>query len=107
MLSGKKGLVAPSYVHLNADNEGSATLKKEIGKELDYFSSNVEVQSTVPTDTSSPDHPAHNMMKWPHTPYTSHLLVINYDTNDTDTLGDTPKVKKSKKTPLVHGFNGC
>jgi malate dehydrogenase len=42
-LSGKKGLVAPSYVHLDADKEGGAALKKEIGKELDYFSTNVEI----------------------------------------------------------------
>lgn len=42
-LAGKKGLVAPSYVHLDADKEGGAALKKEIGKELDYFSTNVEI----------------------------------------------------------------
>jgi len=42
-LSGKKGLVAPSYVHLDADKEGGAALKKEIGKNLDYFSTNVEI----------------------------------------------------------------
>ena len=42
-LSGKKGLVAPSYVHLDADKEGGAALKKEIGKHLDYFSANVEI----------------------------------------------------------------
>ncbi|KAH9027861.1 NAD-malate dehydrogenase [Lactarius hengduanensis] len=42
-LAGKKGLVAPSYVHLDADKEGAAVLKKEIGKELDYFSTNVEI----------------------------------------------------------------
>ena len=42
-LAGKKGLVAPSYVHLDADKEGGTVLKKEIGKELDYFSTNVEI----------------------------------------------------------------
>jgi malate dehydrogenase len=42
-LSGKKGLVAPSYVHLDADKEGGAALKKELGKHLDYFSANVEI----------------------------------------------------------------
>ena len=42
-LSGKKGLVSPSYVHLDADKEGGAALKKEIGKQLDYFSTNVEI----------------------------------------------------------------
>lgn len=42
-LAGGKDLVAPSYVHLDADEEGGAALKKEIGKELDYFSSNVQI----------------------------------------------------------------
>lgn len=42
-LAGEKGLVAPSYVHLDADKEGGATVKKEIGKELDYFSANVQI----------------------------------------------------------------
>ncbi|KAI9435829.1 NAD-malate dehydrogenase [Lactarius indigo] len=42
-LAGKKGLVAPSYVHLGADEVGGAVLKGEIGKELDYFSTNVEI----------------------------------------------------------------
>ena len=42
-LSGKKGLVSPSYIHLDADKEGGAALKKEIGKQLDYFSTNVEI----------------------------------------------------------------
>lgn len=40
---GEKGLVAPSYVHLDADKEGGAVVKKEIGKELDYFSANVQI----------------------------------------------------------------
>jgi malate dehydrogenase len=42
-LTGEKGLVAPSYVHLDADREGGAVVKNEIGKELDYFSTNVEI----------------------------------------------------------------
>jgi malate dehydrogenase len=42
-LAGEKGLVAPSYVHLDADKEGGAIVKKEIGKELDYFSTNVQI----------------------------------------------------------------
>ena len=42
-LAGEKGLVAPSYVHLDADKEGGAAVKKEIGKELDYFSTNVQI----------------------------------------------------------------
>ena len=43
IVTGEKGLVAPSYVHLDADKEGAATVKKEIGKELDYFSANVQL----------------------------------------------------------------
>jgi malate dehydrogenase len=42
-VTGEKGLVAPSYVHLDADKEGGAAVKKEIGKELDYFSANVQI----------------------------------------------------------------
>ncbi|KAI9509893.1 NAD-malate dehydrogenase [Russula earlei] len=42
-LSGGESLIAPSYVHLDADKEGGAALKKEIGKELDYFSTNVQI----------------------------------------------------------------
>jgi malate dehydrogenase len=42
-IKGEKDLVAPSYVHLDADKEGGAKVKKEIGKELDYFSSNVQL----------------------------------------------------------------
>lgn len=42
-LAGEKGLVAPSYVHLDADREGGATVRKEIGRDLDYFSTNVEI----------------------------------------------------------------
>jgi malate dehydrogenase len=42
-IKGEKGIVAPSYVHLDADREGGATVKKEIRKELDYFSSNVQL----------------------------------------------------------------
>ena len=42
-LAGEKGLVAPTYIHLDADREGGAVVKKEIGKELDYFSTNVQI----------------------------------------------------------------
>lgn len=42
-IKGEKDIVAPSYVHLDADKEGGAAVKKEIGKELDYFSSNVQL----------------------------------------------------------------
>jgi len=40
-LKGQKGIVAPSYVHLDADAEGGATIKNEIGKNLTYFSAPV------------------------------------------------------------------
>jgi len=40
-LKGQKGIVAPSYVHLDADAEGGANIKNEIGKNLTYFSAPV------------------------------------------------------------------
>lgn len=42
-VKGEKGIVAPSYVNLAADKAGGEALKKEIGKDLEYFSSNVEL----------------------------------------------------------------
>jgi malate dehydrogenase len=42
-VSGEKGIVTPSYVHLTADSSGGEALKKNIGADLDYFSSNVEL----------------------------------------------------------------
>jgi len=42
-LKGEKGIIAPSYVNLAADKEGGEALKKEIGKDLEYFSSPVEL----------------------------------------------------------------
>jgi malate dehydrogenase len=42
-INGEKGLVSPSYVHLDADREGGATVRREIGRELDYFSANVQL----------------------------------------------------------------
>ncbi|KAF7794568.1 hypothetical protein EIP86_005703 [Pleurotus ostreatoroseus] len=42
-LHGEKGIIAPSFVNLAADPEGSVQLKKELGKELEYFSANVEL----------------------------------------------------------------
>jgi len=42
-LGGAKGIVVPSYVNLAADKEGGAIVAKEIGKELAYFSSRVEL----------------------------------------------------------------
>lgn len=40
---GEKGIVAPTYVNLTADAEGGAALKKEIGKDIAYFSAPVEL----------------------------------------------------------------
>jgi len=42
-LNGEKGIVAPSYVSVAADASGSAALTKELGQELAFFSSNVEL----------------------------------------------------------------
>jgi malate dehydrogenase len=42
-LKGEKGIVAPSYVSAAADASGSAALTKELGQELAFFSSNVEL----------------------------------------------------------------
>ncbi|KAH9857766.1 malate dehydrogenase [Lenzites betulinus] len=40
---GEKGIIAPTFVNLAADKEGGDALKKEIGQDLDYFSSPVEL----------------------------------------------------------------
>ena len=42
-IRGEKGIIAPTYVHLSADEAGGAALKKELGTELEYFSANVEI----------------------------------------------------------------
>ncbi|KAF8966868.1 L-malate dehydrogenase [Flammula alnicola] len=42
-LKGEEGIVAPSYVSVEADTTGSAALTKELGQELAFFSSNVEL----------------------------------------------------------------
>ncbi|KAJ2914889.1 hypothetical protein MD484_g5517, partial [Candolleomyces efflorescens] len=42
-IKGEKGIIAPTYVNLAADAEGAAALTKELGTELAYFSSNVEL----------------------------------------------------------------
>jgi malate dehydrogenase len=46
-LAGEKGIVTPSYVHLNADREGGAALKKEVGRDLDYFSANIQIGVSI------------------------------------------------------------
>ncbi|KIJ60946.1 hypothetical protein HYDPIDRAFT_31819 [Hydnomerulius pinastri MD-312] len=42
-LKGEKGIVAPTYVNLAADKVGGEALKKELGKDLEYFSAPVEL----------------------------------------------------------------
>ncbi|KAF8154119.1 L-malate dehydrogenase [Crassisporium funariophilum] len=42
-VNGEKGIVAPSYVSVNADAAGGAAITKELGEELAFFSSNVEL----------------------------------------------------------------
>ena len=42
-VKGEKGIVAPTFVNLAADKTGGDALKKEIGKDLDYFSAPVEL----------------------------------------------------------------
>ncbi|CAA7262122.1 unnamed protein product [Cyclocybe aegerita] len=42
-VKGEKGIIAPSYVSVEADASGSSALTKELGEELAYFSSNVEL----------------------------------------------------------------
>ncbi|KAK2465143.1 hypothetical protein APHAL10511_002835 [Amanita phalloides] len=42
---GEKGIVTPTFVNLEADKEGGAALKKEIGADVAFFASNVELGS--------------------------------------------------------------
>ena len=42
-ITGEKGIIAPSYVSLAADLNGGAILSKELGQEVAFFSSNVEL----------------------------------------------------------------
>ncbi|VDC07241.1 unnamed protein product [Peniophora sp. CBMAI 1063] len=42
-IRGEKGIIAPTYVHLSADEAGGAALKKELGTDLEFFSANVEI----------------------------------------------------------------
>jgi malate dehydrogenase len=42
-IKGETGITAPTYVNLNSDPSGGEALKKELGKELEYFSSIVEL----------------------------------------------------------------
>ena len=42
-LKGEQGLAAPSFVSLSADATGGAELTKELGTEIEFFSSTVEL----------------------------------------------------------------
>ena len=42
-VKGEKGIVAPTFANLAADKTGGDALKKEIGKDLYYFSAPVEL----------------------------------------------------------------
>ncbi|KAI8998929.1 malate dehydrogenase [Trametes punicea] len=42
-VKGEKGIVAPAFVSLAADKQGGDALKKEIGRDLDFFSAPVEL----------------------------------------------------------------
>jgi malate dehydrogenase len=44
-VKGEQGIIAPTFVNLAADKSGGEALKKEIGKELDYFSARVELDA--------------------------------------------------------------
>jgi malate/lactate dehydrogenase len=46
-LSGEKGIVLPSYVNLSADKDGGAVVAADIGKDLAYFSTRVELGVSV------------------------------------------------------------
>ena len=42
-IKGESSVVAPTFVHLTADPAGGEVVRKEIGRELDYFSAPVEL----------------------------------------------------------------
>jgi malate dehydrogenase len=42
-VKGEKGIIAPSYVSSEADPKGTAILAGELGEQLAYFSSNIEL----------------------------------------------------------------
>ena len=42
-VKGERGIVAPTFVHLTADRASGDALKKEIGRDLEYFSAPVEL----------------------------------------------------------------
>jgi len=42
-LSGEKGIISPSYVHLSADPNGGGVVQKELGRPVEYFSAPIEL----------------------------------------------------------------
>lgn len=42
-MKGEEGIIAPAFVHLDADAEGGKVVKSEVGKDLEYFSARVEL----------------------------------------------------------------
>ena len=42
-IKGETGIIAPTYVNLTSDPSGGEALKKELGKELEYFSPVVQI----------------------------------------------------------------
>ena len=42
-INGETAITTPTYVNLASDSTGGVALKKELGKELDYFSAVVEL----------------------------------------------------------------
>lgn len=46
-IEGKKGIVSPSYVNLEADRDGGEAVKKELGAEVEYFSARVELGVSI------------------------------------------------------------
>jgi malate dehydrogenase len=44
---GERNIVTPSFVHLSSDKAGGDALKKELGVDIDYFSSKVGLGVSV------------------------------------------------------------
>ncbi|KAG1841529.1 malate dehydrogenase [Suillus subalutaceus] len=42
-IKGEKGIITPTFVNLTSDKTGGDALKKELGKDLEYFSARVEL----------------------------------------------------------------
>ena len=51
-IKGEAGITAPTYIDLTSDPSGGEALKKELGKEIEYFSPIVElgVSPLLPSD---------------------------------------------------------